>query len=99
RTMRWSPGGGASWGTTTPCWSTGRAAATATTIRRGSFRRRSVSSSAFARRTSPRRGFSLPDDCLFCRLYKEGDHVGATDGFVAIKDINPKADAHLLVIP
>ena len=58
-----------------------------------------MSSSAFARRTSPRRGFSLPDDCLFCRLYKEGDHVGATDGFVAIKDINPKADAHLLVIP
>jgi histidine triad (HIT) family protein len=25
--------------------------------------------------------------------------VGGTDGFVAIKDINPRADTHLLVIP
>jgi histidine triad (HIT) family protein len=25
--------------------------------------------------------------------------VGRTDGFVAIEDINPKADVHLLVIP
>jgi histidine triad (HIT) family protein len=48
---------------------------------------------------SPRRGSSLPDDCLFCRLYKEGDHVREGDGFVAIKDINPRADVHLLVIP
>ncbi|HET7572728.1 MAG TPA: HIT domain-containing protein [Gaiellaceae bacterium] len=38
-------------------------------------------------------------DCLFCRLAREGDHVAATDGFVAIRDINPQADAHLLVIP
>jgi histidine triad (HIT) family protein len=38
-------------------------------------------------------------DCLFCRLYREGDHVRANDGFVAIKDINPRADVHLLVIP
>jgi histidine triad (HIT) family protein len=30
---------------------------------------------------------------------KEGDHVRRADGFVAINDINPKADTHLLVIP
>jgi len=38
-------------------------------------------------------------DCLFCTLYREGDHVASTDGFVAILDINPQADVHLLVIP
>jgi histidine triad (HIT) family protein len=32
-------------------------------------------------------------------LYSEGDHVRAGDGFVAIEDINPRADVHLLVIP
>jgi histidine triad (HIT) family protein len=41
----------------------------------------------------------LPPDCLFCRLVREGDHVYAADGFVAIRDIAPKADTHLLVIP
>jgi histidine triad (HIT) family protein len=41
----------------------------------------------------------LPPDCLFCRLYRDGDHVHAADGFVAIRDIAPKADTHLLVIP
>jgi histidine triad (HIT) family protein len=49
--------------------------------------------------TSPRRGFSLPEDCLFCRLVREGDHVAKADGFVAIRDINPKAETHLLVLP
>jgi histidine triad (HIT) family protein len=39
------------------------------------------------------------DDCLFCKLYREGDHVASTDGFVAIRDINPQAPTHLLVIP
>jgi histidine triad (HIT) family protein len=58
-----------------------------------------VSSFAFARPTFPRRGFSLPEDCLFCRLYREGDHVCTGPGVVAIRDINPKADVHLLVIP
>ena len=48
---------------------------------------------------SPRRGSSLPDDCLFCQLVREGDHVHSADGFVAIRDINPKAETHLLVIP
>jgi len=52
-----------------------------------------------ARRRFRRRGFSLPDDCLFCRLFKEGDHLREDEGFVAIKDINPRADVHLLVIP
>ncbi len=40
-----------------------------------------------------------PEDCLFCRLYREGDHVRRGDGFVAIRDIRPKAPTHLLVIP
>jgi histidine triad (HIT) family protein len=30
---------------------------------------------------------------------REGDHVHAADGFVAINDIAPKADTHLLVLP
>ena len=38
-------------------------------------------------------------DCLFCKLYREGDHVAAADGFVAIRDINPHAPVHLLVLP
>jgi histidine triad (HIT) family protein len=38
-------------------------------------------------------------DCLFCRLAREGDHVRSSERFVAIRDINPKADVHLLVLP
>jgi len=38
-------------------------------------------------------------DCLFCRLAAEGEHVHEADGFVAIRDIAPKADVHLLVLP
>ena len=38
-------------------------------------------------------------DCLFCRLYVEGDHVRKADGFAAVRDVNPKAPVHLLVIP
>jgi histidine triad (HIT) family protein len=30
---------------------------------------------------------------------REGDHVAKTDGFVAIRDLNPKAETHLLVLP
>ena len=41
----------------------------------------------------------MSSDCLFCRLVAEGDHVRKADGFVAIEDINPKAETHLLVIP
>ena len=47
----------------------------------------------------PRKGSSLPDDCLFCGLVRDGDHVRKADGFVAINDINPRADVHLLVLP
>jgi histidine triad (HIT) family protein len=38
-------------------------------------------------------------ECLFCRLVKEGEHVHSADGFVAVRDINPKAPVHLLVLP
>jgi histidine triad (HIT) family protein len=41
----------------------------------------------------------MTDDCLFCTLYREGDHVASANGFVAIRDINPQAHTHLLVIP
>jgi len=74
-------------------------AATGTTTRHGSSTPPSASSSASAAPRSPRRGSSLPDDCLFCRLVDEGDHVAKSDGFVAIRDINPRADTHLLVLP
>jgi histidine triad (HIT) family protein len=39
------------------------------------------------------------DECLFCTLFREGDHVNTADGFVAIKDISPQAPVHLLVLP
>ena len=42
---------------------------------------------------------SPPENCLFCRLVAEGEHVHAADGFVAIRDINPMAETHLLVLP
>jgi histidine triad (HIT) family protein len=38
-------------------------------------------------------------DCLFCTLYADGEHVRKAGGFAAIRDINPKAPVHLLVIP
>jgi len=38
-------------------------------------------------------------DCLFCRLVAEGEHIHAADGFVAIRDIAPKAETHLLILP
>ncbi len=38
-------------------------------------------------------------DCLFCKLVQEGGHVRAADGFVAVRDIAPKAPVHLLVLP
>jgi histidine triad (HIT) family protein len=39
------------------------------------------------------------EDCLFCNLYRDGDHVASTEGFVVIRDINPQAETHLLVLP
>jgi histidine triad (HIT) family protein len=50
-------------------------------------------------RPSRRRESELPDDCLFCRLVREGEHVGRADGFVAVRDIRPQAETHLLVLP
>jgi histidine triad (HIT) family protein len=41
----------------------------------------------------------VKEGCLFCELYRDGDHVASTDGFVAIRDINPQAETHLLVLP
>jgi len=43
---------------------------------------------------------SQPDtDCLFCTLFREGEHAAAAPGVVAIRDIAPRAPIHLLVIP
>jgi histidine triad (HIT) family protein len=42
---------------------------------------------------------SPPEDCLFCKLVAEGEHVHVADGFVAIRDVNPLAETHLLVLP
>jgi histidine triad (HIT) family protein len=36
---------------------------------------------------------------VFCRLVRDGDHVHAADGFVAVADIHPQAPVHLLVLP
>jgi len=41
----------------------------------------------------------VPENCLFCKLAVDGDHVAKADGFVAIRDINPRADTHVLVLP
>jgi histidine triad (HIT) family protein len=41
----------------------------------------------------------MTEDCLFCKLFHDGEHVASTEGFVAIRDINPQASTHLLVIP
>jgi len=41
----------------------------------------------------------MTDDCLFCRLYREGDHIARAEGFVAIRDIHPQAATHLLILP
>jgi len=43
-----------------------------------------------------------PEGCLFCRIV-QGDLpatvVNRTQGFLAIEDIDPQADVHLLVLP
>jgi histidine triad (HIT) family protein len=41
----------------------------------------------------------MTEECLFCKLFREGDHVASTSGFVAVRDINPQAETHLLVLP
>jgi histidine triad (HIT) family protein len=39
------------------------------------------------------------EGCLFCTLVRDGEHVHAAEGFVAIADIHPQAPVHLLVLP
>jgi len=39
------------------------------------------------------------DDCLFCRIVRDGPHVARANGFVAVNDLHPQAPVHLLVIP
>ena len=41
---------------------------------------------------------SPPEDCLFCDIIRQGSYVAKTRGFVAINDINPQAETHILVI-
>ena len=44
---------------------------------------------------------SVPD-CLFCKIVRgelPATVVNRAEGFLAIEDINPKADVHVLVIP
>jgi histidine triad (HIT) family protein len=46
------------------------------------------------------KGWSVSQpECLFCKLVAEGEHVHKAEDFVAVKDINPKAEVHLLVLP
>src|SRR4051794_13847986 len=43
-----------------------------------------------------------PERCLFCRIVRgeaASTIVNRAPGFVAIEDINPQAEAHLLVLP
>jgi histidine triad (HIT) family protein len=39
------------------------------------------------------------DGCVFCDIVHEGTYVAKTKGAIAIKDINPQAQTHVLVIP
>ena len=39
------------------------------------------------------------DGCLFCDIVHNGTYVAKTKGFVAINDINPQEEVHVLVIP
>jgi histidine triad (HIT) family protein len=41
-------------------------------------------------------------DCIFCKIHRgelPATVVNRADGLIAIEDINPKADVHVLVIP
>ena len=44
----------------------------------------------------------VPEDCLFCKIVAgelPADVVARRDGFMAFRDIDPKAPQHVLVIP
>jgi histidine triad (HIT) family protein len=41
-------------------------------------------------------------DCIFCKVHRgevPATVVNRADGLIAIEDINPKADVHVLIIP
>ncbi|HET7798988.1 MAG TPA: histidine triad nucleotide-binding protein [Humibacillus xanthopallidus] len=43
-----------------------------------------------------------PDDCIFCRIVAgdlPSDRVAETERSIAIRDINPAAPVHVLVVP
>jgi histidine triad (HIT) family protein len=42
---------------------------------------------------------SPPENCLFCDIVRQGTYIAKTKGFVAINDIKPQAQTHILVIP
>jgi histidine triad (HIT) family protein len=42
------------------------------------------------------------EDCIFCKIIKKevpSDILNETDNLIAINDINPQADTHILIIP
>ena len=39
------------------------------------------------------------DYCLFCELVHSSSFIRQADGFVAIEDVNPKAEVHILIVP
>ncbi len=54
-----------------------------------------------ARRSRDAEGVTVPD-CIFCKIHRgelPATVVNRAEGLLAIEDINPKADVHLLVIP
>jgi histidine triad (HIT) family protein len=40
-----------------------------------------------------------PEDCLFCQLVAEGSCIRRSDGFVAVEDLEPQAEVHVLIVP
>lgn len=44
----------------------------------------------------------MAEDCIFCKIVEgqiPSDEVFADEDFIVIKDVNPKVEGHLLVIP
>ena len=41
----------------------------------------------------------MNDTCLFCQLVRADGALRRADGFVAIPDINPQAQVHVLIVP
>ena len=95
-------GGNRKWDAMMSSWSTVPGAVTGRTTRHISWTEASATSFACTPQRWPRKGSSVSqrDDCLFCRHRSPGGtYIASTDGFVAINDINPRADVHVLIIP